>query len=83
MNESLVAKALNGAEKYFQPSLGRVRSHEVLDHRKWVFSEVWRIKLNFQTGKKFRARVHEGSTERPQPTGGLLLNSRSVERGCH
>jgi len=51
MNESLVAKALNGAEKYFQPSLGRVRSHEVLDHRKWVFSEVWRIKLNFQQAK--------------------------------
>jgi len=66
MNESLVAKALNGAEKYFQPSLGRVRSHEVLDHRKWVFSEVWRIKLNFQQAKStFFLNHHLGKSPPP------------------
>ncbi len=76
MNESLVAKALNGAEKYFQPSLGRVRSHEVLDHRKWVFSEVWRIKLNFQTGKKYVFFKHHLGKPSPDP-------DRSVEREYH
>ncbi len=71
----LAAKALNGAEKYFQPSLGRVTSHEVLDHRNWVFSEVWRIKLNFQTGKKY---VFSNTTLASRPPIRIDLESVST-----